>query len=521
MTRGLDRVRSERGVSLFELMRELGGAAELVGSGVARVHGVHHDSRAVQPGELFVARKGATADGARFIDDARKSGATAVLAARGTPTAEVGLPMLLVDDVASALALAAAAIYEHPAFGLEIVGVTGTNGKTTTSHLISAAVDGALGAPRCGLVGTVGYRYGRFVEDAELTTPEADELARAMFLMRRLGASHVAMEVSSIALELQRVRAVRFTVAALTNLTQDHLDFHGTMAAYAASKSRLFVDHAPGTAVLCVDGELGRELAARVKTRHLTVSAVVGEKADVVPTRLALTARGIDATLSTPSGAIELRSPLVGAHNVENLVVAMGVVSALGLDLHAASRALSRELGAPGRLERCDGEGDDIAVFVDYAHTPDALHRVLKALRSVCEGRVICVFGCGGDRDATKRGPMGDAVARAADFAIVTSDNPRSEAPADIARPIERAAQDAGLRALSPAEAGAPRGYVVELDRSRAIALAIEAAAPGDVVCIAGKGHEPYQIIGTEKRPFDDRVHARLALAARRSGARR
>ena len=517
MTEVVDGIRPQHGLRLDELLRELPEGSRLAGDGSVRVFGVRHDSRRVRAGDLFVVRKGAQTDGARFVADAKARGAVAVLTPEGVvETAD--LPKITVQDPIAGLALAAAAVYEHPSFGLEVVGITGTNGKTTTTHLVRAAIDGALGAARCGLIGTLGYRFAALAVEASHTTPEADDLMRAMLAMRRAGATHVAMEVSSIALSLGRVHAVRFFVAAYTNLSQDHLDFHGTMDAYGEAKARLFLEHAPGTSVVCVDGAFGRSLAARVRGPLVRVSARLGADADVVPTRLELSARGIDATLRTPEGPLEVRSPLVGAHNVENLVVALGVVHALGLELASAARALEGERGAPGRLERCDGAEDDVSVLVDYAHTPDALARVLDAVRAVTKGRVFCVFGCGGDRDAGKRGPMGTAVAERADVAIVTNDNPRTEDPVAIAAPIEAAVRAAGLTALAPSGLESGRGYLVELDRARAIELAVRAARPGDVVLLAGRGHEDYQIVGAEKRHFDDREEARRVLLLRRAG---
>ena len=517
MTEATDGIRPQHGLRLDELLRELPEGSRLVGDGSVRVHGVRHDSRRVRAGDLFVVRKGAHADGARFVADAKARGAVAVLASEDVAES-LELPRISVRDPIVGLALAAASVYEHPSFGLEVVGITGTNGKTTTTHLVRAAIDGALGAARCGLVGTLGVRYAGLDEVASHTTPEADDLMRAMLAMRRAGATHVAMEVSSIALSLGRVHAVRFFVAAYTNLTQDHLDFHASMEAYGEAKAQLFLDHAPGTSVICVDGAFGRSLAARVRGPLVRVSAHEGTEADLVPTRVELSTRGIDATLRTPAGPLDVRSPLLGSHNVENLVVALGVVHALGLDLAAAARALEGELGAPGRLERCDAAEDDVGVLVDYAHTPDALARVLDAVRAVTKGRVFCVFGCGGDRDPHKRGPMGAAVAERADVAIITSDNPRTEDPIAIAAPIEAAVRASGVAAVAPSDLGLGRGYVVVLDRARAIELAVLAARPGDVVLLAGKGHEDYQLIGAEKRHFDDREQARRALLLRRNG---
>jgi UDP-N-acetylmuramoyl-L-alanyl-D-glutamate--2,6-diaminopimelate ligase len=493
-------------IRLDELAREIPGKVAIAGEGSTRVAGVRHDSRSVEPGDLFVARTGQRTDGVRFVGDAVARGAVAVMAEHGAlDAAPTRVPVVFVDDVAAGLAFAAAAVYAQPSFSLEVVGITGTNGKTTTAHLVRAAVDGAIGRETCGVLGTVGHSFGEWSAAAEHTTPEADDVARTMAQMRALGATHVAMEVSSHAIALGRVQAIRFRVAALTNLTQDHLDFHGSMAAYAEAKTRLFTEFGPGAAVLNVDDPLGRDLASRVQAPRVRVSAVVGAAdADVAPRTARIDARGIDALVATPAGEVRVASRLVGRHNLDNLLLALGVAHALELDVARAAEALSGAPAPPGRLERCDGEGDDVVVVVDYAHTPDALRRVLDALRPVTEGRLWCVFGCGGDRDPTKRGPMGRTAARGADALVVTSDNPRSEAPESIAASVV-----AGVRA----EGVEPS---VELDRRRAIELAVTGAAPGDTVLIAGKGHEDYQVIGAVKYPFDDRIEARRVLGSRR-----
>jgi UDP-N-acetylmuramoyl-L-alanyl-D-glutamate--2,6-diaminopimelate ligase len=507
-----------RGLTVAELAREIPGDVEVVGDGEVRVEGVRHDSRAVQPGDLFVARRGAHSDGTKFVLDAVARGASAVLLERGAEvTAPV--PRLVVGDVADGLAYAAAAIYGHPTFGLDVVGITGTNGKTTTTYLVRAAVDAALGGAFCGIIGTVGYGYRDWAVDASHTTPEADELARAFAEMHGRGASHVAMEVSSIALAAGRVRAVRFRVAAFTNLTQDHLDYHGSMEEYAEAKASLFSRYAAGVAVINVDDPFGATLALRVRGPLVRVSSRLTSRADtaeIAPRSATMSAEGLDSLLRTPRGDVRVRSRLVGAHNLENVLLAMGIAHALDLDLVRAADGIGAEGGAPGRLERCDAEGDDVIVLVDYAHTPDALSRVLDSVRSVAGRRLWCVFGCGGDRDASKRSLMGEAAAKKADAVIITSDNPRSESPVEIARPIERGARAGGLRELDlGAIARGDRGYAVELDRAHAIEAAVLEASPGDVVVIAGKGHEDYQIVGTQKRHFDDREEARRALAKR------
>lgn len=497
------------GVRLDQLARELPIGLRIEGDSSVRVTGVRHDSRAVQPGDLFVARKGQKSDGSRFVAQAVARGATAVMASPGAvDPRDTPVPLVVADDVAKGLAFAAAAVYGNPSFSLDVVGVTGTNGKTTTVHLVRAAIDGALGLAATGTLGTVGHAYGDWRLSAAHTTPEADDLTRVLASMRDRGATHAAMEVSSHALALGRVAAIRFRVAAFTNLTQDHLDFHGSMEAYAKAKALLFTELGPSSAVLNVGDPVGRSLVAAVRAPLVRVSGHPGvepAEADIAPERVAMDARGIRALLRTPSGPIEIASRLVGAHNLENLVVALGIAQALELDLERAAAALSREAGAPGRLERCDATDDDVAVLVDYAHTPDALARVLDAVRATSRGRLVCVFGCGGDRDPTKRRPMGEAVGARADVAIVTSDNPRSEPPALIAAAAAEGVRAAGLEPL------------IEIDRAVAIAHAIASARPGDAIVILGKGHEDYQIVGDTKHPFDDRVLAKEALARRRS----
>ncbi len=503
-------------LALGALVHEIPGAALLdAAAGSVRVTGVHHDSRRVEPGDLFVARAGARATGQSFIADAAARGAAAVLLEEGSGADTRGLPRVAAADVPRAMAVAAAAVYGHPTFALEVVGITGTNGKTTTAHLIQAAIDAAGG--RTGIVGTLGYRFEGLALPPTHTSPEADELARIAAEMRARGASHLVMEVSSIALAARRADAVRFRVAAFTNLTQDHLDYHGTMEAYAAAKARLFFDLAPGAAAVNVGDPFGRELARRLAPEgprgprevplcRFSAALDAGpDVAEVAPVALACTRAGIDLQARTPAGVVSIRSPLLGAHNVENLLTALAVSFLLDFDVRGAAAALSAPIAVPGRLERVDARGvDDVVVLVDYAHTPDALSRVLAGVRRLGDGRVRCVFGCGGDRDPQKRPLMGEVVGRLADVAIVTSDNPRSEDPQAIV--------DSVLAGL----AGARAEVIVDLDRRRAIQGAVIGAAPGDVVLIAGKGHEPYQIIGATTLPFDDRDEARRALAMRR-----
>lgn len=468
------------------------------------VRDVRHDSRRVCAGDLFVARPGTKRDGAEFIADAVARGAAAVLVETGGTAADlsVPVPVLSVTNLRRSAALIAELLHGQPSRALSVVGVTGTNGKTTTVGLISAALE-SLGIA-AGRAGTLGISFGEQTLDVGLTTPEADDLSRFAAQIVRAGATHLVMEVSSHALELDRVSALHFEVAAFSNLTQDHLDYHGTMAEYAAAKRRLFTELLPRSSVINVDDEFGAQLASETPGSVLRVSRT--GKADVWVRSASSDARGILAEVCGPFGTVELRSRLVGDHNLDNLLLSLGVLHALGCDAARVAEALGAAKPVPGRLERCDSPEDDVVVLVDYAHTPDALERVLRACRPLTRGELICVFGCGGDRDPAKRPRMGQAVGALADRAIVTNDNPRSEDPVRIAAAIEPGLQQAG------------RPYRIELDRARAIERAVLEAKPGDVVLLAGKGHEPYQIIGSERRPFDDREEARRALGLRRAG---
>ena len=492
-------------LSLNELAAALPDeSVRVIGDGSVRLSGVRQDSRKVEPGELFVARRGGKASGAAHAQDAAAQGAVALMLERGEPLPATRLPVLEVTNVKRALALAAEAVYGFPSRSVDVVGVTGTNGKTTTTFLLEQGLAGAGLVP--ARLGTLGFEMGGHTFGDTLTTPEADDVARCLLEVKRRGGSHLVMEVSSIALVQERVSGLRFRAAAFTNLTQDHLDFHGSLEAYAEAKAELFTRLAPEASIIHVGDAFGRQLAGRVRSGLLTVGR---KDAQVWVKDSQLSAQGIRATFVTPRGECELESPLLGEHNLENLLVALGVLVALGTRPSTAAQALSRAPQVPGRLERCEGPADDVLVVVDYAHTPDALARVLTAVRALGGGRVSCVFGCGGDRDPSKRAPMGEAVGRGADYAYVTSDNPRSEEPQLI------------VDAIVPGLKAASARYEIELSRAVAIEKAILAARPGDVVLIAGKGHEDYQIIGAEKRHFDDREQARRALASRRAGSQR
>lgn len=468
----------------------------------ADVRGVQHDSRAATEGDLFVAIEGASFDGTRFAPAAVEKGAVAVLASRPL---ELEVPQLVVADVRRAMAFAAHAVYGQPTAHLDLIGITGTNGKTTTSYLVDGMLRALGRSP--WMLGTVEIRAGEERRPAAYTTPEADDLARFAREAVDGGASHLVMEVSSHGLAQERARGARFAVAAFTNLSRDHLDFHGTMAAYFEAKASLFTEHGPKAAVIHVDDPAGARLAARIPGA-LTVGRSEDARLRIVSSAMERT--GIRAELTYEGQPLTLQSALVGGHNLENLTVALGCGIALGIDPAAACAALGDAPAAPGRLEPvADPRG--VAVLVDYAHTPDALRNALAAIRPITEGRLIVVFGCGGDRDPGKRPQMGRAAAEGADLVVVTSDNPRTEDPAAIVDAIVPGVEATGL---SRASADSDAGFLVEVDRAVAIHLAIAGARPGDTVLIAGKGHEDYQIIGTTKRPFDDREVARDAIAS-------
>ena len=505
---------------------------ELLGDGPADVPvtGLAFDNRAVEPGTLFFCVPGFTRDGHDFAPDAVQRGAAALVVQRPLG---LGVPEVLVPDVRAAMAEAAARFYGDPTAELAVCGVTGTNGKTTTAFLVRALLE-AADRP-CGLLGTVKSVVGGEERAVERTTPEAIDLQRTFREMLDAGDVACAMEISSHALELRRADGVHVAVAVFTNLTQDHLDFHPTMEDYFAAKvfTNLSQDHldfhadmedyfeakrllfsgeggAPiielegGISVINVDDAYGRRLAEDLDcgsgAECISYSASGGQ-ADLSARGVAFDSSGSRFTGLTPDGEIDVRIPLPGDFNVANALAALSVARALGLDLRTAAAALASAEQVPGRFEAID-EGQPFGVVVDYAHTPDSLENVLKAGRRVTEGRLISVFGCGGDRDREKRPLMGRAGAELSDVAVVTSDNPRSEDPAAIIEQIE-----AGIDQSAPAE------VLVEQDRRAAIAIALGRAGKGDLVVIAGKGHEQGQEFEDGRKiPFDDRDVAREEL---------
>jgi UDP-N-acetylmuramoyl-L-alanyl-D-glutamate--2,6-diaminopimelate ligase/murE/murF fusion protein len=481
------------------------------------VTALHYRSQDVQPGGVFVAMRGQTADGHDFVDDARQRGAIAVVVER--PAAGGGI-VITVADSRQALAELAATFYGHPSEQLTVIAVTGTNGKTTTTYLVEGILAQA-GLPT-GVIGTINYRHSGRSHPSPVTTPESLDLQRILAEMRAAGVSHVVLEASSHAIDLRRIHACRIDVGVFTNLTQDHLDFHGSMAAYWAAKKRLFTHFLTAgpkatraVAVVNADSAAGRELAAEAPVRVIRTGT--GPDCDVRGADFACDLQGIRGGIAAGARRIAVRSQLVGRHNIENLLSAAGVGVALGIGPEVIGAGLEAVGCVPGRLERvdrCSGR----AVYVDYSHTPDALENALTALRALTRGRVICVFGCGGDRDRTKRPLMGAIAARLSDLAIVTSDNPRTEDPRAILDEILPGILAQGVPAVDGRDAAALAGragkaFAAEPDRRKAIDLGIRAARPGDTVLIAGKGHEPYQIIGKQVIHFDDREEAAAVLA--------
>jgi UDP-N-acetylmuramoyl-L-alanyl-D-glutamate--2,6-diaminopimelate ligase len=465
---------------------------DLMGNGAPEVEisGLAYSSRSVAPGTLFFCVPGFRADGHDFAPDAVARGAVALVCQRPL---ELGVPEVIVDDVRAAMGPAAARFYGDPTGELEVVGVTGTNGKTTTAFLLRHLLE--AGGRQTGLLGTVKRVVGGVEEEVERTTPEAIDLQATFRAMLDGGDRACAMEVSSHALELGRVAGIRFACRVFTNLTQDHLDFHETMEAYFAAKRRLFEE--PGTSVVNVDDEYGRRIAAEVEQ---AITFGVERDADYRARDVEFDLMGSRFVCATPDGELELQSPLAGLFNVQNVLGAVAAARSLGVAQEAIAAALPEFGRVPGRFEPVD-EGQDFGVLVDYAHTPEALENVLQAAREVTRGRLHVVFGAGGDRDRGKRPLMGAAARSLADRVLVTSDNPRSEEPEAIV--------DAIMEGAGP---DAER----ETDRRAAIARAIDTAGPGDVVVIAGKGHEQGQEFENgRKEPFDDVSEARAALRAR------
>jgi len=463
---------------------------EVVGHAPVEIRDLAYDARAVEPGSLFFCVPGGQADGHDFAPLAVEAGAVALVVERAL---DVAVPQLVVESARNAMPVAADEFFGRPTEQLQVAGVTGTNGKTTTAFLLYAILAAARRRP--GLLGTIESRVGGERRPAIRTTPEAIDLQRAFREMLDAGDRSAAVEATSHGSALGRLECVRFRALVFTNLTQDHLDFHGTLEEYFDAKRRLFTEARPPAAVNVGDDH-GRRLADELRGRQELLTFGVANDAEIRADELELSPRGARFR----AGGIELETRLRGRFNVENVLGAVAAARLLGIDDDAIAYGVKELRGVPGRFEAVD-EGQPFAVLVDYAHTPDSLENVLRTARDLAQNRVICVFGCGGDRDRGKRPLMGRIASDLADVAIVTSDNPRSEDPDAIIAEILTGAGDAE----------------VEPDRREAIARAVEAAGEGDVVVIAGKGHEQGQQFADRTIPFDDREVARDAL--RRLGA--
>ena len=493
-------------ITLTQLLAVLRGQVEILeqrGDVNLPVHAITDDSRAVTAGSLFVAVKGERVDGHRFVEQAIKAGAVAVVAQ--ATVASGPLPFVQVADSRKALGLLGSRFYGDPSARLKMIGVTGTNGKTTTTYLCKSLLEGI--GRRVGLIGTVGYQIGQETFPASHTTPGALDLQALLAKMVEGGLTDAVMEVSSHALALDRTAGCEYDVAVFTNLTQDHLDFHHTMDEYFAAKLRLFTGLAGGQktgkrAIVNLDDPRGGAILAACPVPAWGYA--IKNQADLKAERVRLSLAGTTFTASTPAGSFAVESRLVGEHNVYNLLGAIGVALHSGATSDQVCEAAAQITNVPGRFERVSS-GQDFTVVVDYAHTEDALLRLLTAAQTLKTGRIITVFGCGGDRDRGKRPKMGRAAVEYSDVVILTSDNPRTEDPMAILHEVEIGVRDA-LERRNHVQ------YHMVPDRREAIGAAIHEARRDDMVLIAGKGHEDYQIIGTKKFHFDDREVAREAI---------
>lgn len=459
------------------------------------IHGITLDSRVVRHGWLFLAVRGARADGRAFIAGAFSRGAAAVVyEANGYQPDARSANAIPVKDLRQYVGTIASRFYDAPSTKLKVIGVTGTNGKTTTTHLLAQVLDRS--ERRCGLIGTLGCGFPGQLDPSLHTTPDAVSVQRLLAEFVAAEAKTVCMEVSSHALDQARVTGVAFDIAVFTNLTRDHLDYHGDMNAYAEAKARLFDFPHLEAAVINADDSFGRELIERSRSRTRVVSFGL-ERGDVRASAVHPSSQGLALQVITPQGATELRSPLLGRFNAANLLAVLAVLLAAGLPLAEAAAVLGKAQPVAGRMERFGGINGQPLVVVDYAHTPDALEKALEALREHAQGRLVCVFGCGGDRDRGKRPQMGAIAEKLADVVILTNDNPRHEEPSAIIQEI-----CAGMRTTP----------TIIPDRTHALRAALREALAGDVVLVAGKGHEDYQQIGDRRLPYSDRDTVRELL---------
>jgi UDP-N-acetylmuramoyl-L-alanyl-D-glutamate--2,6-diaminopimelate ligase len=466
---------------------------------------ISYHSHRTQEGDLFVALRGAKTDGHHFIAESIQRGAGAIMVEQ-MPPQPLDVPVVSVTDTRKALAQISAELFSHPSSEIQLVGITGTNGKTTTSYLVESILKAA--GRTVGVIGTVNYRLRGKERPAPTTTPQSYDLQRLLREMITEGVKDVVMEVSSHALDQERVRGCHFDVGVFTNLSPEHLDYHEDMERYFAAKKRFFqeilieTEKEPWTIINLDDPLLRNFYTELTPLRAMTYGLGHGE---VRASRREISLQGIRATLNTPAGPMEIQTPLVGEYNLYNIMAATAVGISLGIGREVIEQGIANLSVVPGRMERV-GAGNPW-VFVDYAHTPDALEKTIRAVKRLTKGSLFVVFGCGGDRDKSKRAPMGRIGAQWSDLAIITSDNPRTEDPLKIIEEIEKGAREI-----------LPHRYRVIPDRREAIKEAIALAGPQDIVLITGKGHEDYQIVGEERLPFDDRAEARKALAQRGGG---
>ncbi len=521
-----------RPAKLSELMESVPGAY-CHGDGEVLVTGIHYDSRKVSAGDLFVAVPGTRQDGAKFVPMAKENGAAAVLAVKSAGD----LPALITPRVRMAMGIIAGRLAGRPDLAMDTAGITGTNGKTTVSYLIESIYRAAQ--EKAGVMGTINYRVGADELPAPTTTPESVDIFETLNWMKEKGADRVIMEVSSHALDQMRVSGVRINKAVFTNLSREHLDYHRGLEDYYQAKKKLFAEVIKGKwreknsqdelslAVINLDDEhgakLAKELDGEVKVMGYALHNPDAEvRARDVQTRM----EGCRFTLQAPGAGFEISSPLVGAHNVENILAAAALALATGISPEAVKKGVAALPCVPGRLEPVKNPRG-LTVLVDYAHTPDALKHAVEACAELARGRLITVFGCGGDRDTGKRPEMGKIAVSGSHLAVVTSDNPRTEEPEAIIAHITAGINELDASEIKPEElqmnppfavekkSGAPGCFTVIPDRSKAIKAAVEFAEPGDIVLIAGKGHEDYQILGTERIRFDDREKAREFMEER------
>jgi len=499
-----------------ELIQSIGEPVRITGDPEVEIQGLYYDSRRVVPGGLFFALRGAAVDGHAFLARAVGAGAAGLVVEDDTDVPE-GVPCATVPDARLAMSRMAAAFYGHPTAGVSLIGITGTNGKTTTTYLLESILEKA-GIP-AAVLGTINYRFRGTVLSSPHTTPESVDLQETIRRLIDLGARGVVMEVSSHALEQRRVDGCSFDVGIFTNLTRDHLDYHHDMSSYLASKQRLFSELlVPDSgkplrhAVVNHDDPAGSGIAAAAACP--VISYGLAEGAAVTAREVSFSTAGISGTLRTPAGERAFHSDLLGRFNLYNILSAVAAACALEIPLDMAVAGIREHGKVAGRLERVE-TGSGVTVLVDYAHTGDALENVLKTLQELEHRRIITVFGCGGDRDRGKRPIMGEIAGRFSNLAIITSDNPRTEQPAAIMQQVREGIVNLGLREYESAELAlyaGEKGFVLIESRREAIRLAARLAGPGDIVLIAGKGHEDYQIIGTEKHHFDDREEAAAAF---------